>query len=134
MGKLQLLTCPACGREKKSLRASLLSRPDFDRGEYLSLTQVDCLGGGGLAQVVCMCGARGPIEETDEKAVDAWNAMPRHNREFRFGDRVEVSDDGEAWVRGVFIYHNVNEDFPYDVICPGEFGTSSYNYCRHAGW
>ena len=51
--------------------------------------------------------------------------------EFTFGDKVEVSDDGDNWIKAVYVLKNfANSHNAFSR----ETGLSSYTFCRRVEW
>lgn len=73
--------CPWCG----SKEAFHIIEKHFDSRFCHGPTdiwQVQCTGEAGL----CICDARGPVRESKEEAIAAWNASPRETRKTTLGD------------------------------------------------
>lgn len=62
MGVFKIYNCPYCQKYRVDL---CIKYVDNRVEEYLSGYRVKCMG----------CGLQGPIKETRDKAVDAWNTI-----------------------------------------------------------
>ena len=62
-----LLPCPACGSADTDVECWGETKDYWDNHEADPQVRCD------------KCGVRGPEKPTEDEAIDAWNAMPRHN-------------------------------------------------------
>ena len=55
--------------------------------------------------------------------------------EFKWGDKVQVSDGNDMWCNAIFLTRMSGENvYPYLVIRGGESEPIEYKFCRHADW
>ena len=69
--------------------------------------------------------------EGNEHLLGTTDSPTPPEREFRFGDKVEVSDDGDNWIEAVYVTKNFANY--HNAFCR-KIGLSSYTFCRHADW
>lgn len=89
---------------------------------------------GGVTSVRCeTCGLRGPMFESDEEAIRAWNALPRredaqaeHARAERLADIVRfarsVFESGTMMRGGLLVTSRFYDNLMAEILCAAEDG------------
>ncbi len=69
--------------------------------------------------------------EGNERLLGTTDSPTPPKPEFTFGDKVEVSDDGDNWIKALYVTKNFAN---YHNAFSRKTGLSSYTFCRHADW
>ena len=54
--------------------------------------------------------------------------------EFKWGEHVEVSDNGHVWYKALFIYKNIDNTHSYRALAERFPNAECWKYCRKSDW
>lgn len=73
--------------------------------------------------------------EGNEHLIGTNNSPTPPEPEFKFGDKVEVSDNNKVFYEAIFIRERVfTMDTLYEAITRGKMVSTCFRFCRHADW
>lgn len=70
----------------------------------------------------------------NEHFIGTTDSPPQPQPEFKFGDKVEVSDNNAVFYEAIFIREHVHYGHPYEAIARGRIISTCFKFCRHADW